>query len=350
MSFIKCFDLCKKLMLFSITTILLYYVFTLFRIFDLFMYVFKLIFPFFIALFIHFLLDPIIDYFVNDRISRKIVVVYLYVVLAFIVFLFIYLFGPDIYNGCLKFYNDCRKTYTSLHPLINSIIKFLESYGMIKYIMGILNGVTQSVIYWGSNIALGAGISFYLSYDDIHFIEKVVNYVPFKKQNIYRKYLKKMKLVTYAFMKSLFLDFIFFFMMCMLPFYFIDSRFIYISLFLSLTNLIPYIGPYIGGIPLVIYEYMINPANGYLTLIFVVILQYLESSFLQPYLFSKCIDLHPIAQFFALSLFGDLFGVIGMIFSPLLLVYCLNVYHIMKETKVNESIKRYLFYERIDEK
>jgi predicted PurR-regulated permease PerM len=307
------------------------------------MYVFKLIFPFIIALFIHFLIDPIIDYFESDRINRKIVVIHVYIMIVLISFILIYMLFPSLYKQCLIFYKQCTQEYIHL-SYVKQFIKFFKQNGLTKYIMGILSRYTKSLLYWGSNIILGAGISFYLSYDNIHFIEHIVNYIPFSKQNIYRKYLKKTKLVTYSFMKSLVFDFLYFFIMCMLSFAFIDSHFIYISLFLSITNLIPYIGPYIGGIPLVIYEYMINPTNAYITIIIIFLLQYIESSFIQPYLFSKCIDLHPILQFFALSLFGDLFGIVGMIFSPLLLIYCINIYYIFKETHMNESIKKYLFY------
>lgn len=117
-----------------------------------------------------------------------------------------------------------------------------------------------------------------------------------------------------------------------MPFYFIDSHyFIWIALFLAITNLIPYIGPYIGGIPIVIYEYVINPQLGYTTLMTIVVLQYVESSYIQPYLFSRCIHLHPIALILALTFFGDLFGVIGMIFSPLFLSYVIFMIELLKE-------------------
>lgn len=341
MSFSKCFDLCKKLILFSITAILLYYVFTLFHIPKLFLYVFQLIFPFFIALFIHFLLDPIINYFSSDRLSRKIVVVYLYVVLALFAFLMLYLFVPYIADECVAFYKEYSNSDFMVHPLFKTIFAFLQENGITDYLLGVLNGLTQSLFYWGSNIVLGVGISFYLSYDDIHIIEDLVTRIPFLYQSIYRKYLKKMKLVTYSFMKSLFLDFICFFLLCLIPFFFIDSTyFVWIALFLSLTNLIPYIGPYIGGIPIVIFEYINHPSDGYLSLVAVVLLQYIESSFLQPYLFQKCIKVHPIALFFALSLFGDLFGIVGMIFSPLFLVYTLDMISLIKEAKLLEKMKK----------
>lgn len=339
--FIKYLDYFKKLIPLSISVILLYYVYTLFHIQNLLIYIFNLFFPFLIALFIHFLLEPIIEYFISDRLSRKFVVIYLYVILALFSFLLVYLFVPYIADECLSFYKQYSSSGLSVHPLFKTIYAFLNENGITDYLIGILNGMTQSLFYWGSNIVLAFGISFYLSYDDMHIIEDLVTRIPFKHQNIYRKYLRKLKLVTYAFIKSLFLDFFFFFLLCLIPFFFIDSTYyIYIALFLSLTNLIPYIGPYIGGIPIVIFEYINNSSNGLITLFIIIILQYIESSFLQPYLFSKCIKIHPIGLFFALSLFGDLFGIIGMIFSPLFLVYTIDIISMIKEGKVIDKMKK----------
>lgn len=124
-------------------------------------------------------------------------------------------------------------------------------------------------------------------------------------------------------------------------FLFIDEDlFLWIALFLSITNLVPYIGPYIGGIPVVIYEYIADPQMGYVAFIAVIVLQYLESSYLQPYLFSKCIRLHPIALFIALTFFGDLFGIVGMIFSPLLLSYSLLLLELLKNLNVFTKVKQ----------
>ncbi|MBM6800591.1 AI-2E family transporter, partial [Coprobacillus cateniformis] len=213
-------------------------------------------------------------------------------------------------------------------------------YQVIDYLMGILNGWTQSVIYWVTNILLAMGISFYLSYDNMHLIEKLIVYLPFDKQGPCMQTLKRLKLLTYQFMKSLILDFLFFFLMCLIPFFFIDEDlFLWIALFLSITNLVPYIGPYIGGIPVVIYEYIADPQMGYVAFIAVIVLQYLESSYLQPYLFSKCIRLHPIALFIALTFFGDLFGIVGMIFSPLLLSYSLLLLELLKNLNVFTKVK-----------
>ncbi len=342
----KRIDLAKKLIIYSIAIILIYYVWTLFQIQKLFCYIFHLFFPLIIALFFHFLLDPLIDYFTSERLERKVVVVHVYISLSLFFVIACYFIAPYIVNQCLSFYHQYCQGRLKLNPIFETTIQFLKQYQVLDYLVEMLNGWTQSLIYWVTNILLAMGISFYLSYDNLHLIEKCIVFIPFRQQGLCMQTLKKLKLLTYQFMKSLVLDFIFFFFMCLIPFYFIDSTyFLWISLFLTITNLIPYIGPYIGGIPVIIYEYFINPELGYGAFIAVIVLQYLESSYLQPYLFSKCIQLHPIALFIALTFFGDLFGLVGMIFSPLFLSYSLFILQLFKDLHLITKMKQLVFHQ-----
>lgn len=200
----------KQIIIYSICAILLYYVFTLFQIGDLLCYIFNLFFPLIIALFFHFLLDPIIDYFSSERLKRQIVVIHLYVSLSLLFIVCCYFVAPYILNQCLRFYNQFCQNVLKLNPIFSTVIQFLEQYRVIDYVMEILNGWTQSVLYWVTNILLAMGISFYLSYDNLHLIEKLIVFLPFRKQGLCMQTLKKLKLLTYQFMKSMFLDFLYF--------------------------------------------------------------------------------------------------------------------------------------------
>lgn len=339
-------NIAKSLILLSLCAILLYYVYTLFRIGALISYLLRLIFPLLIALFFHFLIDPIIDYFTNDRLSRKIVVTHLYLSFSLLFILSCYFLIPYLLDQCLVFYHRICDSQIMVNPIFSTFIRFLEDYQIINYFIDIFNGWTQAVIYWAGNVLIALGISFYLSYDNLHLIEKAIIYLPFEKQGICMQTLKKLKLTTYQFMKSMILDFIFFFIMCLIPFFFINQNYaIWIALFLALTNLIPYVGPYIGGIPVIIYEFFIDQHLGYASFVVVMVLQYLESSYLQPYLFSRGIQIHPIYLIIALTFFGDLFGIVGMIFSPLLLSYVIFLVELLKNLHIREDIQRIIHHE-----
>ena len=87
------------------------------------------------------------------------------------------------------------------------------------------------------------------------------------------------------------------------------------ALFCALTNIIPYAGPYIGGIPAVIVGFSQGGAVGILTLLIIVIVQFLEGNFIQPLVMSKTTKLHPVTIMIGLLVFGHFWGIIGMFVS-----------------------------------
>ena len=87
------------------------------------------------------------------------------------------------------------------------------------------------------------------------------------------------------------------------------------GLFCAVTNIIPYIGPYIGGAPAVLVGLSISPMTGLFVLIAVVIAQFLESNFLQPLVMGKTMKLHPVTIMIGLLVFGHFFGILGMILA-----------------------------------
>lgn len=91
--------------------------------------------------------------------------------------------------------------------------------------------------------------------------------------------------------------------------------------FCGLTNIIPYLGPYIGGAPAVVVAFTQSPTIGILTIIVIAAIQFLEGNFLQPLIMSKTTKLHPVTIMLGLLIFGHFFGMVGMLVStPLIAV------------------------------
>jgi predicted PurR-regulated permease PerM len=81
----------------------------------------------------------------------------------------------------------------------------------------------------------------------------------------------------------------------------------------GITDLIPYVGPYIGGAIAVVVGFAQSPLIGFLTLIVAVVVQLIENNILQPIVMSKTMKLHPVTIIVGLLIFEHFFGVIGMI-------------------------------------
>ncbi len=88
---------------------------------------------------------------------------------------------------------------------------------------------------------------------------------------------------------------------------------------LSLTNLIPYVGPFIGGTPVVLLTALADQSAYYwvtiATLASIVIIQLLESLVLQPMVMGKQTKMHPVIILLGLTVFGAWFGLVGLLIA-----------------------------------
>lgn len=87
------------------------------------------------------------------------------------------------------------------------------------------------------------------------------------------------------------------------------------GLFCGLTDLIPYIGPYIGGAAAVIVGFSQGSITGIAVLIVCIVVQLVENYILQPVIMSKTTQLHPVTIIVGLLVFGYYFGILGMIIA-----------------------------------
>ncbi|WP_068674423.1 AI-2E family transporter [Oceanobacillus sp. Castelsardo] len=104
-----------------------------------------------------------------------------------------------------------------------------------------------------------------------------------------------------------------------------------LAIIMGVMNIIPYFGPIIGAIPVVIIAF--TTTNSVKLVLFAVIgifiIQIIEGNLLSPYIVGRSVAIHPVAIIFALLLGGQLFGVIGMILAvPVLSIIKVIMKHI----------------------
>ena len=87
------------------------------------------------------------------------------------------------------------------------------------------------------------------------------------------------------------------------------------GLICGITNIIPYIGPWIGGAICVIVGFTISPTVGILAGVIAFAIQQIDGIILQPLVMGKTMKLHPVTIMIGLLVFGYFFGVLGMILA-----------------------------------
>ncbi len=88
-----------------------------------------------------------------------------------------------------------------------------------------------------------------------------------------------------------------------------------ISVIIGITNLIPIFGPIIGTIPCAFILLLVNPIHALWFVVFIVVLQQIESQLIYPHVVGTSVGLKPFWTLFAILIGGGLFGVIGMLIA-----------------------------------
>lgn len=111
----------------------------------------------------------------------------------------------------------------------------------------------------------------------------------------------------------------------------------------GLTNLIPYLGPYIGALPVVLVTVFNDPIKTLIAIGIVILVQQIDGSVIYPNVIGKTLAIHPLTIIIILLVAGNLAGLIGIFLG--VPVYSLSkvlirfLYGLYKEYKQRKLLK-----------
>ena len=88
---------------------------------------------------------------------------------------------------------------------------------------------------------------------------------------------------------------------------------ILVSVIVGVTNVIPFFGPWIGGIPSALLVLMVDPMQALYFIILILIIQQFDGNILGPKILGDSTGLSGFWVIFAITVFSGLFGVLGMV-------------------------------------
>ena len=304
----------------------------------------KIISPFFIGMVIAWLFDPVVKSLEKKKVNRPLGIVFVYVVFIAVIVLLLYIMIPmvgnqlnDLIVSAPAFFNDVKDwadgIFVSLSKstgndfvdiqenIYDAINKLGESFtvGLPAQIMSVVSNILQG----GLNFLIGLLVGFYMLFDFGNVKEHLLTFIPKKYREDTRELVDQLNgnLRSYVAGTLRIMLILFAFQSIALAIAGLKAPMVF-GLFCAVTNIIPYVGPYIGGIPAVLVGFSMDPMTGICSLIAVVIAQVLESYFLQPLVMGKTMKLHPVTIMIGLLVFGSFFGIIGMILAtPIISIF-----------------------------
>lgn len=313
--------------------------------------------PLFIGLLIAWLVEPAINYFVKNKVGRKLATVVVYLILIFIIILIAALIVPEFIaqvnelitripnflKSINTFINDTFKSTADFdlssvkESLINTINNFVNNFTS-ENLTGIVEKLSSSIKVV-SNFVLGILIAFYLSLDFKNVNKYVSILVPNRFHEDIKKITTPLNEMLRNYVNGTLLSCLFVMILSLIGFLIsgVSSPLLF-AIFCAITNLIPYFGPYIGGIPVILIGFTMNPYVGFGCLITVVLVQFLEGNILNPLIVGKAVSLHPVILMLSLLVFEYFFGIFGMVIAvpivatiKIVLLFFENKYHFINK-------------------
>lgn len=293
--------------------------------------------PLFIGIALAWLFDPFVSSLQKKGVSRILGSIFVYILFLSFIYLLIRLMVPSITNQL----NDLAKSVPDfINYLKDNIDSFFDNlnnlgnYNFTDIKIGIYDSINDlsksltvdlpttivnvisNIVSGGVNLLIGLLVGLYMLFDFDNVKKHLHSLIPKKYQKDTVALINKLNnnLKSYVHGTLLIMFILFIFQSIALWIAGLEAPMVF-GLLCAVTNVIPYIGPYIGGVPAVVVGLSISPMTGIFALIAVVLAQTLESYFLQPIVMGKTMKLHPVTIMLGLLLFGHFFGIIGMILA-----------------------------------
>lgn len=279
--------------------------------------------PLFFGYVISWILKPIVD---KINFNRSVVTSIIFILfigsIVFILFKLIPLIVVESKKivPIIKYYVIHNRYLYSIYENMN--LKDLI-YNNLKHMNNCLNnlfGITMNIVY-----SMIFGFYFLIRKNSISYFK----FIPIELR-------ESISIDLRLYIKSILLDTLFMFTILSIIFSIIGlSSPILFALFCAITNIIPYIGPYIGGVPAILIGLTKSFRLGIVVTVVIMVVQSFENNIVQPLIVSKNVDLNPIYILIGVIIFSHFFGILGMIISTPFILILRSIINYYKKNKPN---------------
>lgn len=111
-----------------------------------------------------------------------------------------------------------------------------------------------------------------------------------------------------------------------------------LGLMTGILNIIPFVGPWIGGAIAALVGLFVTPLTALIAVIITVVAQQITDTFISPKVMQSAVAVHPLLVILGLSVGGALGGVVGMIFVVPLIAAVKGVFTYYFEKRTNRQL------------
>ena len=315
--------------------------------------VLNVISPLFIGFIVAWLFNPLVNKMTKKGLSRILASIIVYIIFILFLVVFFRIFIPVIYNELNELISTIPSIISDITDFINNLfmkIDNVEGFDIDSIKEGILSAITAygnsissnlpttimgimgSLFSGLGSIFFGLIIGLYMLFDFDNVTVLFLKLIPTKHQMEIAGLLDKIGIEVRKTVNGTLLVACMVFVCDTIGFSIIGLKSaLLFGLFCGITDLIPYIGPWLGTAIATIVGLTQSPLVGLGVLIIAIIVQLVESYVLQPLVMSKATNLHPVTIICGLLIFGHFFGIVGMILATPIMSIIKVIWHFVAE-------------------
>lgn len=315
--------------------------------------VLSVISPLFIGFIVAWLFNPLVNKMTKKGMSRIIASIIVYIIFILFLVVFFRVFIPIIYNELNELIGTVPSIISDITNFINDLFNKIDDAQGFD-IEAIKDGILDAITAYGNSISsnlpttimnimgslfsglgsifFGLIIGLYMLFDFDNVTVLFLKLIPSRHQMEIAGLLDKIGVEVRKTVNGTLLVACMVFVCDTIGFSIIGLKSaLLFGLFCGITDLIPYIGPWLGTAVATVVGLTQSPLVGLGVLIIAVIVQMVESYVLQPVVMSKATNLHPVTIICGLLIFGHFFGIVGMILATPIMSIIKVIWHFIAD-------------------
>ncbi|WP_183041045.1 AI-2E family transporter [Salipaludibacillus neizhouensis] len=294
--------------------------------------------PFIIAGVLFYLLRPVVNFLHSKKMPTPLAILLIYLVLIGVGILLVTSIGPVLQRQVMNLVDNAPILFQELQRLIiqyedhEIIARFqeTENFSIEETTNNLTAYLTEAFDFLASNILSFLGVLtsflliliivpfmlFYLLKDGNKAPHQVLRFFPKKQQADGYRILHDMdeKLSSYIQGQIIVSFCVGVLMYIALVIIGVEYSLI-LALIAMLTNVVPFIGPWIGAVPAAIVAIIDSPITFLWVALAIVVIQQIESNFISPQIMGKKLAVHPLTIIILILVAGKFAGFLGLILA-----------------------------------
>ena len=275
------------ILLIILLILLITYLLNAWQVFSFLVTLLKVISPVFIGFVLAWLLDPLVNRF-EKKMPRGVACTLVYLLFLAVLIGIVALFIPSLTSGIRDLVSSLPKTFDSIQGFLADLFEKNKAWsgyqdtilqkigefgtGLAKTLPNVVFSFIRNLVSGGTIFFLGLLIGFYLLFDFRKAKGHVLSIMPVSWHENAKDLMRRINGKLRSYVQGVLLVMFFVFITQFIGFSLSGLRApVVFALFCAITDIIPYIGPWIGGVPAVIIGFTMNSMIGIFTLVSIVV-------------------------------------------------------------------------------